>query len=81
MLYIYTTYAFPHATKNNICISFSGEIPEHTFKKCVSGSYQTMKYKICDTLGLRKCASGKRIKLLLNLAFKEVFHNLRLKPH
>ena len=48
----------------NVCIWFPSAAPEHTFKKCASGTYQTMTYKNFDFLGLRTCASSEHIKLL-----------------
>ena len=47
----------------NVCISFLREAPMYTFKKYASDPYQTVKYRRCDFLGLRICASGRGIKL------------------
>ena len=42
-----------------MCISFPSEALKLTFEKCPSETHETMKYQICDFLGLRKCASGE----------------------
>ena len=46
-----------------MCISFSSEAPKLTFDTCPSEPHETMKYLICQILGLRKCASSEHITL------------------
>ena len=64
VLHMLTTSTFVHAHQIfNMCITFPSEALKHTFKKYPSELHQTMKYRICDFLGLRKCASSECTKL------------------
>ena len=58
VLYICTTGTFVHTPKHlKMCISILSDAPKDTFKEYASDPHQTMKYRICDCLGVRKCAS------------------------
>ena len=46
-----------------ICNLFPSDAPNGTFKEYSSDSHQTMKHRICDFLGLRKCASSQHINM------------------
>ena len=62
----------------NICISLFGGGQTLTFEKYEPGRYQTMKYIICDVLGVRKYASGGRINNFSELCLKAPFSHLAL---
>ena len=49
-----------------------------TVDKYDPGPHQTMKYRICDVLGVRKCASGERIN---NFSEKLTYHTSHFSIH
>ena len=63
----------------NVCISFPSEALKHTFEKYASEHHQTMKYGMCDLLGLCKCASSQRITQCSDCCY--FCHNLRFNNH
>ena len=72
-LYVHHRHICAWPKHLNICISLFGEGQTLTFAKCDPGSYQTMKYRICDVLGMRKYASGECINNLSDLCLKHNF--------
>ena len=58
-LYVHHKYICACPKHLNRCMSFPSKAPKHYFKKYASDLYQTMKYNICDVLGLRKCACSQ----------------------
>ena len=60
-LYVHHRHICAWPKHLNICISLFGDGQTLTFEKYDPGPYQTMKYRICDVLGVRKYASGESI--------------------
>ena len=69
-LYVHQRHICACPEHLNMCISFPSEAPKYTFTKRVSDPYRTLKYGICNFLGMHKCASSKRIKQFSELCNK-----------